>query len=455
MTPPVSLAALLTANRNHADLVAFTPEEQYSFGQFRADIAYNTEAIKDRRSSRVILAAKSSYWAAVGLFASLYAGTDLIFPPNLQSGTLQRYIANTTDLLLVDEAVDGGVLLEAAPSVNLRTVPWPLLDLDAEKLHFLTSGSSGHPKTIKKTLRQLDIEIALLEKLWGGMIGEASVYATVPHQHIFGLTFKLLWPLAANRPFSIPLYDIWEELLAAVRAPFLLVASPAHLSRISGLPPLPTHRQPKLILAGGAPLSYEAAQNVRDIFGQLPQELYGSTETGVIAERRQALPNTVWTPLPGIHITPQADGQLKITSPYAHEKDSLLPDRVEMGCNGFLLLGRADRIVKIEGKRVSLPELEASMRNLPWFSAAAAATAGEKLGAVVVLNDAGARERHMRGDFVFRQMIMAALRSVYDAAAVPKKWRYVDKLPQDGMGKIKAADITAILEGPQAEPLND
>ena len=42
---------------------------------------------------------------------------------------------------------------------------------------------------------------------------DASVLGTVTHQHIFGLTFRVIWPLLAGRRVFGTVHFAWETLL--------------------------------------------------------------------------------------------------------------------------------------------------------------------------------------------------------------------------------------------------
>ena len=63
-----------------------------------------------------------------------------------------------------------------------------------------TSGSNGEPVAIPRRLAQLDAEVRALQQAFGAGLDEALVLGTVSHQHIYGLLFRVLWPLAAGRP---------------------------------------------------------------------------------------------------------------------------------------------------------------------------------------------------------------------------------------------------------------
>jgi acyl-coenzyme A synthetase/AMP-(fatty) acid ligase len=100
-------------------------------------------------------------------------------------------------------------------------------------LTLYTSGSSGAPKPIRKTLAQFSAEVHTLEKQWGALAGNATVLGSVPHHHIYGLLFRLLWPLAAGRPFDRAISIEPQHLQARIAqcGPSVVVSTPAQLSR--------------------------------------------------------------------------------------------------------------------------------------------------------------------------------------------------------------------------------
>ncbi len=416
-----------------------------SFGQFRADVGGAAVRLREQRIIRGVLAADDSYLFAVGLFALLHAGADVVLPPNTQPGRLAQTLGDR-DTLVTDDAVTDGFLLtqDAGP----HSGPLPPIDPTRPRIRFYTSGSTGTRKAIDKTLGQLEREIAGLESLFGPRLGPAHIEGTVSHQHIYGLTFRVLWPLAAGRRFGARSHHVWESLLATLEPPTAIVSSPAHLSRLGGLPPLPAESRPPFIVSAGSPLSWAAAQESLAILGCLPTEIFGSTETGAIAYRHQRAADTPWQSLPGVEATANAEGDLAVRSPYV---DGLVPtaDRVEfVAADLFHFRGRGDRIVKIEGKRVSMPEVERDLAGLPWVAAAAVVPISEGrtfLAAVVSLTEEGCAALAQEGKFRFERRLRRALGSTQDQAALPRRWRFVDSLPIDGMGKQSRAALAALV----------
>ena len=175
-------------------------------------------------------------------------------------------------------------ILTLAPSDG--GVPLPPMDADKACVTLFTSGSTGAPKRIIKTVRQLELEAEIVDRVLGPTAPkDARVHATVVHQHLYGLTFRLCWPLATRRAFFGNTEQFWEPLLTSLKAGSVLVTSPSHLSRLGGLSPLPAERRPSAVLSGGAPLPNSAVQATRDVLGCATREFFGSTEAGVIASR--------------------------------------------------------------------------------------------------------------------------------------------------------------------------
>jgi acyl-coenzyme A synthetase/AMP-(fatty) acid ligase len=126
-----------------------------------------------------------------------------------------------------------------------------------------------------------------------------------------------------------------------------------------------------------------------------------------------------------------------------------MADRIARDDDGrFRLLGRLDRIVKIEEKRLSLPEMEEWLSRHPAIASVvlAAVPAGNRqvVGAVVVLHStAGASRRavidHLRSHLAER----------FDRVLFPRKWRFVDHLPLNERGKLASSDVLALLETKQ------
>lgn len=99
---------------------------------------------------------------AVALLGAWRVGVTVVLPADLQEHTRQRLDSQ------VDAWITNRVELRALYAEPLTPA---VLDLDVQLLVLSTSGSSGEPKLISKTLRQLSNELCILEKLWGAALG--------------------------------------------------------------------------------------------------------------------------------------------------------------------------------------------------------------------------------------------------------------------------------------------
>ncbi|MBB3224398.1 AMP-binding protein [Pseudoduganella umbonata] len=340
------------------------------------------------------------------------------------------------------------------------------LNPEADALVVFTSGSTGAAQAIPKKLRQMASEVATLEVLFGARAGAAAVIATVSHQHIYGLLFKVLWPLNTGRPIHAASIAFPEALAAALAAQrCVLVASPAHLKR------LPAHLDWRgartrlaAVFSSGGPLPADTAQTCGSLLGSVPVEVFGSSETGGIAWRqRAALPSVnddAWTPFPTVAWRLH-EGFLEVRSPHLPD-DGWLPlaDRAQaLQGRRFQLLGRGDRIAKIEEKRISLDAIEAALLASGLAAEARVALCEpddghrQVLAAFVVPAAAGRAVLEREGKLALNGRLRAVLAGVVDAVALPRRWRYLDALPVNAQGKTTVAALLALLAAAPADPL--
>ena len=440
------LSQVLTEQRSGKHVVALRGDERLTLDQLRRDVGIARLRIRERGVRRAALVCRDAYWFAVGLFGLFAAGAEAVIPPNSQPGVL-RALAGEYDVVLGDDAALSDFILGANRAGPVYAEPLPADDC---VLRIFTSGSTGAPKCVRKTLGQFEQEARLLGRRWDGELGEAPVFATVSHQHVYGLTFRLLWPLAAGRPFIATTFATWEEVIAQLPAAAVLISSPTHLLRLSGLAPLMPAARPRLVFTAGAPLPASAAREVLHILGVLPTEIYGSTETGALATRQQDSADVPWRPLPGVAISAD-DGRLCVRSPSVDPHASLtMEDMIEIRPDGgFELLGRVDRVVKIEGKRVSLPEVERLLLASPLVGDAAAIAldcSPTILVAAVVPSAEGRVKLAAEGAFRFSRRLRRRLLEHLDPAALPRRWRFVDAIPSAALGKRPRSVIAALFE---------
>ncbi|HEY1723642.1 MAG TPA: AMP-binding protein [Magnetospirillaceae bacterium] len=430
-----SLSRLLIEPRADDVAVALRPDGVVPFARFRADVAAAVAQLEGCRNAAVLC--QDSYAFAVGFFAAFHAGADVVLPPNGLPATLDR-LSGSFDRL-IDDAFVG--------RLNGRAAELHAIDAERAQIVFFTSGSTGNPKRVARSLGMLEREVATFDGMWRETLGDGPVFATVTHQHLYGLSFKVLWSLAAGRAIDTVTREIWENLLGVMPPRAVLISSPAHLSRLAGFDPLPSAAQHAAIFTAGAPLTAAAAADVRRILGTEPIEIFGSTETGAVATRRQINGDEPWSLLPGVLLRTDDEQRVSISSPYVHDWVAT-GDRVESVGDGFRFIGRADRVAKIEGRRISLADVEAALVALPWVETAAVVVLpGERtrVAAAAVLTAEGRARLDQMGPFRFSRLLRRELSAVQESAGLPKSWRFVAALPERAMGKRNDSDVAALF----------
>ncbi len=410
--------------------------------------------IQKNNARRVILINEDRHLFLAGFLAALSAGVPVVLPHSKASGVLEE-LCESSDIILNDELP---VLHKSA------AIPLTKIDAKQAEIIFFTSGSTGKPKSIHKTLLQLRTEIDLLEDLWGIDSSSARLLSTVPHHHIYGLLFSLLWPVCAGYPIHLKTIHFWEDLMGIYKSGDVLISSPSHLGRLS---PLLMDSQPLTfcrIFSSGAPLSFVAAQQSHQHLNILPTEILGSTETGGIAYRQQEEVEASWTPFPGIWIDKNKNECLSLISPYLPDnKEFQTQDRIILHPDQtFTLLGRADRIVKIEGKRVSLDEIENNLialeeitqaKVVPLLHTNNTSSHKDELGAVVVLSPKGLELLENRGKAQLGIHLRHSLKETCEPVAIARRWRFVSEMPVTSHGKINFQILQDIF-GSEKSPQN-
>jgi acyl-coenzyme A synthetase/AMP-(fatty) acid ligase/3-hydroxymyristoyl/3-hydroxydecanoyl-(acyl carrier protein) dehydratase len=384
---------------------------------------------------------------AIALLGAWRAGVSVLLPADLQPQTRQRW-SGEVDLWLTDQADDAHLRDFNHPPLSAAA-----LDLDRCSLSLCTSGSSGEPKRIDKTLRQLVNEVEALEQLWGAELGPACIIGSVATQHIYGLLFRVLWPLCAGRPFVRKQLAFPEDLQRASREhpAFAWVASPALLKRMGDNLDWPALSAVRRVFSSGGALPAEAAQSLHHRLQQWPTEIFGSSETGGIAWRQG---HDLWQPFADVALSQDDDGALLITSPYlpaGHVEHTA--DAARIAADGrFELLGRLDRIVKLEEKRISLPMLEKALMAHEWVAEARLGVVQENrasLGALLVLTEAGLHALRNQGRRTLTEELRQHLSQHCEALALPRRWRLLRQLPLNTQGKLPQADVEALLLAPR------
>jgi acyl-coenzyme A synthetase/AMP-(fatty) acid ligase len=264
---------------------------------------------------------------------------------------------------------------------------------------------------------------------------------------------SVLLPLLADvavhseRPFFPQ--DVARALVDCPQ-PALLVTTPVHLrALVQARVDDPSFMLPAMagIVSATAPLPRELAQAAEDAFACEVRELFGSTETCILARRRTAR-EAAWTLLPGVSLAPQPDGTQVSAAHLA--APVVLADLVELRADGrFELRGRHADLLEIAGKRASLGDLTRRLLGVP----------GVHDGVVVQLDADACGVRRIAALVVAPDLssadILRALREQMDPVFLPRRLRCVAQLPRNATGKLPRDAVLALLAAPlgtEAEP---
>ena len=305
-----------------------------------------------------------------------------------------------------------------------------------------TSGSTGSPKAVLKTVGEMEAEAQVLAQLLGTELAGATLLATVFPYHMYGLTFSVFLPWSTGTVLYLPQIHYTEELAALPAGRYVLISSPAFLKRLDFKLKAPAL---SAIVSAGGPLAAEIRLQLKTWSGVSATEFYGSTEAGVMAHRQDVSDEAPFTLFSDVtcEVSPE-----RTILHSGHVATSLtLDDRIElMGARRIKLLGRSDRIVKIEEKRVSLNAIEAALQQLPGISGAAACVVKrdgrDLIGAALVTDQVTAPEHISGKEYLALRRLLTAL---LEPHALPRILVKIPALPENAMGKRDSRALSELF----------
>ncbi|WP_213992862.1 AMP-binding protein [Sodalis sp. dw_96] len=440
---PLAFNQWLTGE-NDRRIVADDGKEQYTLAQMRGQAQALCRRLQSLSQLRWALCFEDSYLFTVALLAALHAGKIPVIPGHIRQSLLQEQSGDfdgvITDACLtlscpvlgVDDGDDG--LSYSGLSCADLTDGLPAIDPAAYVVLF-TSGSTGKPRQVNKPVRCLEEESHWLAQLWGMRLAGCHFVASVSHQHLYGLTFRICLPMALGLSFDSR-QVLYSEQLACHSSGrrYAFISSPAFLRRLDMSLQSPGCR---LIVSAGGALPWVNADGARRWFSQTVDEIYGSTETGVLAWRSRQEEHTPWQPFYGVTLScDQQENWWARSALIPLEQGLKLDDKLAFeATGGFQLCGRHDRIVKIEDKRISLSEIERRLMALPEVADAVAlqvARPGRSgVGVVLVL-----RSPTQAADLpLLKRQWRHELHQWLEPVAMPRFWRIIDAIPLNSQSK--------------------
>ena len=431
-----------------------------------------------RPGDRVLLAAGSSAGFVRCYLGALRAGAVVVLAnPGYTAAELGHLVADSGAVLAFADREPArrlaglGLGLQIADAGELPADVRPATGTAArpEEVALLayTSGTTGRPKGVPLTHRQLTVSIRAAMAAWRWQADDVLVHALpLYHQHGLGGVHAALIAGGTVHIRSKFSADALVQAAAGTRASVLfavptiyqaLADSPAALA--GGL------RGLRLAVCGSAPLSPSLAARLPAVLGRLPLVRYGTTESGLNVSNPLADPrgDTIGVPLPGVLVRiraadgpadgpadPGADGEIQLRGPHvfsgywndrAATGAAFTPDgwfrtgdigAVDPATGHLVIRGRTKEMIISGGMNVYPREVEIALEGHPSVAEAAVAGVpderwGERVTAWVVLRD---------GHEFDEAALIAYARTLLAGYKCPKRVFRLAELPRNQLGKI-------------------
>lgn len=411
----------------------------YTYGEIFA-LAAGFKKSQSRRGSEklVCLCTENKAVVAASILASLSGAFRLILPYALSThALLEMYEAVGFDAVITDHPDETpGIDIIIPTTGNPDDLkPETLRNSDEPFLKLFTGGSTGKPKVWSKSPRNLLAEAFYLRDKFE-LTSKDIFLSTVPPYHIYGLLFSILTPLVSHARVLPEIYTFPQEIISTVNRhkATVLVSVPIHYRALKvenlSAPSL------KIAFSSSGVLNRSDATHFLKKTGLGITEIYGSTETGGIASRSIGENTDSWKPadivswkLSGKRLAVRSDfvsmEMERDAEGYCVTGDEVLPDKN----NRFMLLGRADGIVKVAGKRVDLLEVQNKIQTLPTVRDAVVIALPAEKGRENVIAALVACELT---EMQLRKMILEKL----EPYAMPRRIKIVSSISRTATGKI-------------------
>jgi acyl-coenzyme A synthetase/AMP-(fatty) acid ligase len=436
MQSPNSLASLNNFFSNRTDQIfSIFNNRPVSNGELLNHASYLSQNLTGKQY--IINLCQDRYLFSVAFLAGMISKCPNLLPPNQAKQTLSNLMLQYPDSICI---TDNPELKHETYFINSTffsecdVTDTPIFDPEQIVSISFTSGSTGQPKVIAKTLREFQRGTQLATQQLDLDNRNLTVIATVPPQHMYGLETSLFWPLYSDlvidsgKPFFPE--DIRNKLCLA-KTPCLLVATPRHLK--SCVEANLKWQNIDRILSSTAPMSLQLAEQVEHNFNAPLYEIFGSTETLSYASRRLTQ-SPHWQPYQGIRIKQQQEQQFFVSGGHL-ENPVPLDDQFLLEKNGnFSVIGRLADLIKIAGKRASLLQLNNILQSIKGVEDGVFyLTDQERLGALVVGK-------------IAKKQLLNELKQHIDPVFLPRPLHFVEQLPRNEVGKLVQSKLEQLIQ---------
>lgn len=455
--PIVRAFDALTARDGGAPLVASTARRMS-----RAEVADGSRAVA--RSIGATGAAHGSYVLVAcvngaGFLAAVLGARRAGCVPVLADGAApgEEHLRLARSLGISLRISCDEVFPASAASLRVRALPVPPAGPpEGADYVKVTSGSTGAASGVAVGASALEADDDQLVSAMG-LRGDDRILADIPWSHSYAFSSAVLPALRrgsllvvseAGGPWSS--LDAGRALGATV-----FPTVPAYLHAIASLALPPAWPATiRTVVSAGSSLRPETAERFEEVFGRRAHVFYGASECGGITYDRAgdaALRGTVGVPIDGVSVDLGSDGTVRVRSAavaiaYVPQAGERLSDgefvTADLGtftdAGELRLLGRADAVINVAGKKVHPAEVEIVLRAMPGvrdvvvLGVAAGAGGREVVRAVIACDRATTSY----------ESVIAWCRARLAAHKIPRSVLLVDELPRTSRGKVDRAALS-------------
>jgi malonyl-CoA/methylmalonyl-CoA synthetase len=371
--------------------------------------------------------------------------------------------------------------LQIRSVLNAKPGYLPEVDVNRRAMILYTSGTSGKPKGVVTTHRNIEAQIKSLIRAWE-WTPDDHILSMLPLNHIHGFINVLTCALLAGATCEIlPRFDaeqVWTRISEGNLTLFMAVPT-IYIKLIAAWKQTSPERQKslsnacskmRLMVSGSAALPVTVIEEWKNICGHVLLERYGMTEIGMALSnplRGQRMPGYVGSPLPDVEVRlvdeegklakPGTPGEIQVRGPGVFLEYWRKPDVTnEAFCEGWFstgdtgvvengiyrILGRSSvDIIKTGGYKVSALEIEEVLRTHPDIKECAVVGVedpewGERVSAALILKQG-------------KDLSLASLRrwakEQLASYKVPAQILVIDDLPRNVMGKVSKPDVAKLF----------
>ena len=369
--------------------------------------------------------------------------------------------------------------------VSFKGVPdmrWPARS-EADDLAVLlyTSGTSGRPKGVMLTHRNLMSNVSQIDRFVHFTRDNHTFLSVLPQFHSFGLTVMTLLPLLLGQKVVYTARFVPQAVIKLFRAhkPTVFVGIPSMYGALLSVKSAKVEdfEQIRYAVSGGEPLPQDIFERFQQRFGVTIHEGYGLTETSPVTHwcrPTEFRAHCVGLPLPGVSqritcldterdLGPTEDGEIRVSGPNVMkgyfkaplETSGVFDDRgyFRTGDIGhvdeagrLLITGRLKEMMIVGGENVFPREVEEVLNHHPDVFASGVTsrtcpTRGEEIVAFVQPEEGTAPEA---------TALRAWCKDKLAGYKIPREVRVIDALPRNPTGKIMRRELKAVLEREQA-----